>query len=119
MTPFLVLKDSTDYVGMGDDILSFTIDGARTLILITYIGFFYRYMLGIALVGKLCSILFFFLAWWFYRPPGSKNGNAVVPSVDLVVCGEKTNGNVTNVANGTLERSNGYCNAALECSDHL
>lgn len=79
-----------------------------------------RYMLGIALVGKLCSLLFFFLAWWFYRPPGSKNGNAIVPSVDLVVCAEKTNGNVTNVANGTLERgSNGYCNAALECSDHL
>lgn len=74
-------------------------------------------MLGIALVGKLCSVLFFFLAWWFYRPPGSKNGNAVVPSVDLVLSGEKTNG---NVANGTLERpANGYCNAALECSDHL
>lgn len=73
-------------------------------------------MLALALVGKLCSVLFFFLAWWFYRPPGGKSGNAVVPSVDLVVC-EKTNGNVANgtVANG----SNGYCNAALECSDHL
>ncbi|XP_075991572.1 organic anion transporting polypeptide 26F isoform X2 [Anticarsia gemmatalis] len=79
-----------------------------------------RYMLGIALVGKLCSVLFFFLAWWFYRPPGSKNGNAVVPSVDLVLSSEKTNGNITNVANGTLDRSaNGYCNAGLECSDHL
>lgn len=75
-------------------------------------------MLGIALVGKLCSLLFFFLAWWFYRPPGvNGNGNAVVPSVDLVLSSEKTNGNITN---GTLERpGNGYCNAALECSDHL
>ncbi|XP_026758788.2 solute carrier organic anion transporter family member 4A1 isoform X2 [Galleria mellonella] len=84
-----------------------------------------RYMLGLALVGKLCSVLFFFLAWWFYRPPGGKNGNAVVPSVDLVVCGEKTNGNLANGApgngaNGTVERlGNGYCNAALECSEHL
>ncbi|CAB3239506.1 unnamed protein product [Arctia plantaginis] len=77
-----------------------------------------RYMLAIALVGKLCSLLFFFLAWWFYRPPGGNgNGNAVVPSVDLVLSSEKTNGNITN---GTLERpANGYCNAALECSDHL
>ncbi|KAM3960858.1 LOW QUALITY PROTEIN: solute carrier organic anion transporter family member 4A1 [Aphomia sociella] len=81
-----------------------------------------RYMLGLALVGKLCSVLFFFLAWWFYRPPGGKSGNAVVPSVDLVVCGEKTNGNLANGAavNGTMERvGNGYCNAALECSEHL
>ncbi|XP_030021083.2 solute carrier organic anion transporter family member 4A1 isoform X1 [Manduca sexta] len=80
-----------------------------------------RYMLVLALVGKLCSLLFFFLAWWFYRPPGSKSGNAVVPSVDLVVCAEKTNGTlngITNVPNG-IERTNGYCNAALECSDHL
>ncbi|KAL0851611.1 hypothetical protein ABMA28_007390 [Loxostege sticticalis] len=92
-----------------------------------------RYMLALALVGKLCSVLFFFLAWWFYRPPGGKNSNAVVPSVDLVVCAEKTNGNVangTNIANGTNVAngtgvgngnitSNGYCNAALECSEHL
>lgn len=96
---------------------SSTVVSLSSLILLSS---FLRYMLGIALVGKLCSLLFFFLAWWFYRPPGSKNGNAIVPSVDLVVCAEKTNGNVTNVANGTLERgSNGYCNAALECSDHL
>ncbi|XP_013188543.2 solute carrier organic anion transporter family member 4A1 [Amyelois transitella] len=78
-----------------------------------------RYMLALALIGKLCSILFFFLAWWFYRPPGGKSGNAVLPSVDLVVCSEK-NGNVANgaVGNGG-ERVNGYCNAALECSEHL
>ncbi|XP_049876668.1 solute carrier organic anion transporter family member 4A1 [Pectinophora gossypiella] len=75
-----------------------------------------RYMLALALVGKLCSVLFFFLAWWFYRPPGGKNPNAVVPSVDLVVCSEKTNGNGP-VGNGT--GANGYCNAALEASDHL
>lgn len=73
----------------------------------------FRYMLALALVGKLCSVLFFFLAWWFYRPPGGKT-NAVVPSVDLVLSNEKTNGN--GVSNGG---ANGYCNAALECSDHL
>ncbi|XP_026319566.1 solute carrier organic anion transporter family member 4A1 [Hyposmocoma kahamanoa] len=72
-----------------------------------------RYMLALALVGKLCSVLFFFLAWWFYRPPGGKT-NAVVPSVDLVLSSEKTNGN--GMSNGG---ANGYCNAALECSDHL
>ncbi|XP_053609403.1 solute carrier organic anion transporter family member 4A1-like isoform X2 [Plodia interpunctella] len=77
-----------------------------------------RYMLALALVGKLCSILFFFLAWWFYRPPGGKSGNAVVPSVDLVVCGEK-NGNVANGTVGNGTERNGYCNAALECSEHL
>ncbi|KAL4713814.1 hypothetical protein ACJJTC_015468 [Scirpophaga incertulas] len=84
-----------------------------------------RYMLALALVGKLCSVLFFFLAWWFYRPPCK--GNAVVPSIDLVVSADKS----TNAANGSCPRSNGntlhngaavgngYCNAALECSDHL
>ncbi|KAI8437952.1 hypothetical protein MSG28_010617 [Choristoneura fumiferana] len=80
-----------------------------------------RYMLALALLGKLCSLLFFFLAWWFYRPPGGKT-NAVVPSVDLVVCAEKTNG-VANGINGNTANgdrvANGYCNAALECSEHL
>lgn len=93
-------------------------------------------MLALALVGKLCSVLFFFLAWWFYRTPDSKSPNVVVPSVDLVVSTEKINGingingngaiangtveNGNGVPNGTVERgSNGYCNAALEASDHL
>lgn len=90
-------------------------------------------MLALALVGKLCSLLFFFLAWWFYKAPGSKSPNAIVPSVDLVVSTEKingingngviANGNVENgngLPNGTADRgSNGYCNAALEASDHL
>ena len=71
-------------------------------------------MLALALVGKLCSVLFFFFAWWFYRPPTAKN--AVSPAIDLTH--EKTNG-IPTIANGTLDRSNGYCNAALECSDHL
>ncbi|KAJ0182819.1 hypothetical protein K1T71_002188 [Dendrolimus kikuchii] len=76
-----------------------------------------RYMLALALLGKLCSLLFFFLAWWFYRPPGSKSNNAVVPSIDLI-CTEKANG--THLPNGNIDKgTNGYCNAALECSDHL
>ncbi|CAF4949953.1 unnamed protein product [Pieris macdunnoughi] len=82
-----------------------------------------RYMLALAFAGKLCSLIFFFLAWWFYRPPGTKNGNAVGPSIDLVHS-EKSNGTIPTVAtvstisNG-VDKTNGYCNAALECSDHL
>ncbi|XP_028034167.1 solute carrier organic anion transporter family member 4A1-like isoform X1 [Bombyx mandarina] len=81
-----------------------------------------KYMLALALAGKLCSLLFFSLAWWFYRPPSSGSSNAVIPSVDLVVC-DKVNGSAAGargiVQNGTLDKANGYCNAALECSDHL
>ncbi|XP_072947607.1 solute carrier organic anion transporter family member 4A1 [Epargyreus clarus] len=80
-----------------------------------------RYMLALALVGKLCSLLFFFLAWWCYKPPGGKAGNAVRPARDLVLRDKPralntiSNGNIGN----TNGMSNGYCNAALECSDHL
>ncbi|CAH2049869.1 unnamed protein product, partial [Iphiclides podalirius] len=85
-----------------------------------------RYMLALALVGKLCSVVFFFLAWWFYRPPGAKSGNGA-PPVDLLVRdkvdgrrGPSTIANGTdNLTNGLPPHSNGYCNAALECSDHL
>ncbi|KPJ00330.1 Solute carrier organic anion transporter family member 4A1 [Papilio xuthus] len=90
-----------------------------------------RYMLALALVGKLCSLVFFFLAWWFYRPPGGKSGNGVVPAIDLLVTDKRngTNGPHTistdnglsltpGIVNG-VSHSNGYCNAALECSDHL
>ncbi|XP_061385578.1 solute carrier organic anion transporter family member 4A1 isoform X1 [Danaus plexippus] len=77
-----------------------------------------RYMLALALVGKLCSLLFFFFAWWFYRPPAAKNNNAVSPAADLVLH-DKSNGTLSTIANGTLDRNNGYCNAALECSDHI
>lgn len=31
--------------------------------------YFYRYMLALAFIGKAASLLFFFLAWWFYIPP--------------------------------------------------
>ncbi|KPJ15355.1 Solute carrier organic anion transporter family member 4A1 [Papilio machaon] len=89
-----------------------------------------RYMLALALVGKLCSLVFFFLAWWFYRPPGGKSGNGVVPAIDLLVTDKRsTNGPHTistdnglsltpGILNG-VSHANGYCNAALECSDHL
>lgn len=74
-------------------------------------------MLALAFVGKLCSVVFFFLAWWFYKPPGSsKNGNAVVPSVDLIVTNDKDN---NPVGNGEPHVGNGYCNAALEHTEHL
>ncbi|XP_041975302.1 solute carrier organic anion transporter family member 4A1 isoform X2 [Aricia agestis] len=83
-----------------------------------------RYMLAIALVGKLCSVLFFFLAWWCYRPP---NNNAVAPAL---VLHDKTNITTVNTVSAAVNGvngnglvngadANGYCNAALECSDHL
>lgn len=33
-----------------------------------------RYMLALAFIGKAASLLFFFLAWWTYTPPGNKAG---------------------------------------------
>lgn len=36
---------------------------------------FYRYMFGLAFIGKAASLLFFFLAWWCYVPPGSRRIN--------------------------------------------
>lgn len=59
-----------------------------------------RYMLALAFVGKLCSLLFFFLAWWLYKAPGSNKTS--VPAVDK--------------ANGI---ANGYCNPGLDCTEHL
>lgn len=39
-----------------------------------------KYMLLLALFGKACSVLFFFLAWFYYVPPKvgdiKENGNA-------------------------------------------
>ncbi|XP_070159925.1 solute carrier organic anion transporter family member 4A1 isoform X3 [Polyergus mexicanus] len=32
-----------------------------------------RYMLALAFIGKAASLLFFFLAWWTYIPPGSRD----------------------------------------------
>lgn len=32
-----------------------------------------RYMLALAFIGKAASLLFFFLAWWTYIPPGSRS----------------------------------------------
>lgn len=98
--------------------------------MVSIISSFSRYMLALALVGKFCSVLFFFLAWWFYRPPGGVNNNAVAPAADPTH--EKTNGAPSALTNGPstitngalerangVERSNGYCNQALECSEHL
>ncbi|XP_011349076.1 solute carrier organic anion transporter family member 4A1 isoform X1 [Ooceraea biroi] len=34
-----------------------------------------RYMLALAFIGKAASLLFFFLAWWTYVPPGGRGIN--------------------------------------------
>ncbi|XP_038207850.1 solute carrier organic anion transporter family member 4A1 isoform X1 [Zerene cesonia] len=75
-----------------------------------------RYMLALAAIGKLCTVIFFFLAWWCYHP-----GPKAQPPLDLAQS-EKSNGTVPTVATVSTisnDRTNGYCNAALECSDHL
>lgn len=36
---------------------------------------FCRYMLALAFIGKAASLLFFFLAWWCYVPPGGRRVN--------------------------------------------
>lgn len=40
--------------------------------LCAHIHIFFRYMLALAFIGKAASLLFFFLAWWTYIPPGSR-----------------------------------------------
>lgn len=49
-----------------------------------------KYMLMLALVGKACSVLFFFLAWFYYIPPKVSdikvpvNGNQLTPGEKYV-----------------------------------
>lgn len=38
--------------------------------------YLFSYMWLLALIGKLCSVVFFFGAWWFYVPP-SKDSTQV------------------------------------------
>lgn len=40
-------------------------------------------MLALALVAKMCSLLFFVSAWWFYKAPQHTKMKSV-PSVNLV-----------------------------------
>ena len=42
---------------------------ALLFIFLFFYFFFNRYMWILALTGKLCSVVFFFSAWWFYIPP--------------------------------------------------
>lgn len=46
----------------------------------------FRYMLALAFIGKLCSIVFFFGAWWFYIPPKKVDfSREDAPNNDVVV----------------------------------
>lgn len=38
-----------------------------------YLSSLISYMWLLALIGKLCSVVFFFGAWWFYVPPSKDN----------------------------------------------
>lgn len=35
-----------------------------------------RYMLALALLGKVCSLVFYALAWWLYKPPAGALGSS-------------------------------------------
>ncbi|GAB0098809.1 Solute carrier organic anion transporter family member [Sergentomyia squamirostris] len=53
-----------------------------------------RYMLALAFIGKICSVIFFLGAWWFYIPPKASIAPTVVVTKQLQVaavngkCGE-------------------------------
>lgn len=55
--------------------------GYKTIFNLTYNDInpiFFRYMLSLAFIGKACSILFFFGAWWCYIPPKQlQNGEKI------------------------------------------
>ncbi|KAK6617800.1 hypothetical protein RUM43_014028 [Polyplax serrata] len=53
-----------------------------------------RYMLGIAVIGKACSLLFFFCSWWFYVPPiqDASDGKKVEPQGKVPAIGDTRNG---------------------------
>lgn len=53
-------------------------------------------MLALAVIGKLCSIIFFFGAWWCYKPPKGNKSNENGADQQVAV----SNGN-TNVVNST------------------
>lgn len=64
-----------------------------------------RYMLALAFIGKICSVIFFLGAWWFYIPP--KTSASVVVAKQLQVaavngkCGD-------HHASGNQEASDKY-----------
>lgn len=65
----------------------------------------FRYMMALALIAKAGSLLFFFLSWWFYKPPqNTKVMAAQTPSVHLVQSENKPN---------SYPRSNGCVNESL------
>ena len=47
--------------------------------------FIFRYMLALALIGKVCSIVFFFGAWWCYIPPKQVDANKSETSTQQIV----------------------------------
>lgn len=62
-----------------------------------------RYMLSLALMGKMLSILFFFLAWFFYIPPKiSPEDQADIEKQQMPQITTTANGN--KVANHDLEK---------------
>lgn len=52
-------------------------------------------MLALAVIGKACSIIFFFGAWWCYKPP--KGNKSMENGVDQqVAAAVSKNGNAVN-----------------------
>uniref|UniRef100_A0A2M4DPC2 Putative organic anion transporter n=1 Tax=Anopheles darlingi TaxID=43151 RepID=A0A2M4DPC2_ANODA len=63
-----------------------------------------KYMLLLALIGKACSILFFFGAWFYYIPPKAlSNGNGYEEEKAGRKLGE-ANGHAAPVTVTTVEK---------------
>ncbi|XP_044583037.1 solute carrier organic anion transporter family member 4A1 isoform X1 [Cotesia glomerata] len=58
------------------------------------------YMLALAFIGKTASLLFFFLAWWCYIPPGGRKTNSDPDSAPVAtILSDGPNGNYTGTEN--------------------
>lgn len=66
-----------------------------------------RYMLALALVSKLCSIVFFFGAWWFYIPPKRVASNSEVDDTKPTAATAEIL-HLNNVATATDEATDRY-----------
>lgn len=57
-------------------------------------------MLALAFIGKTASLLFFFLAWWCYIPPGGRKTTSDPDSAPVAtILSDETNGNYTGTLN--------------------
>lgn len=64
-------------------------------------------MLALALIGKICSIVFFFGAWWCYIPPKTGDPQPLVTIDQQVVVLNNVVTSSNGGPNGTATNANG------------